>query len=427
MARPFFIIIGYLFISMVFIQAADAQQVRNYELLPAPDLWYNDVDGIRAGLRLKGQVPGTFEDGPHRLDAGIWLGFWFPEDPVSYYVSFTEPIPAWSGFGSEASVEAISSIRTGYSIHGIAFNKRWQNGFDERKFRELRLFNSFETRFDTEYTPFPALWGDFFEQGSDFEPSNDKLLTTLTTQIQDENRLGQYSILFEGVVQYREDSYGVASLTTHQMIPFKENWTLRFRGFAGVASESAQPEYLFSRSTGQPITTLQSGVTRAKGTIPQPWITSGNFQVAGGANLRGYTADDIKLFDQASCSGCESLVLPSRPPGLFRSIAALNSELDYPNPIQSLFSDLPYASDFLDFRTYLFFDAGSPLGLDDEMTTLFADAGTGFSLSLNIPDSLGKNRGFVFRYDIPFWLSEPGTDDAWKYRSVFAFGAVLSF
>jgi len=46
---------------------------------------------------------------------------------------------------------------------------------------------------------------------------------------------------------------------------------------------------------------------------------------------------------------------------------------------------------------------------------------------LNIPDYLGKPRGFVLRYDIPFWLSDPDSGDSFKFRSLIGFGAVLSF
>lgn len=374
----------------------------NYELIPAPDLWYNDVDGIRVGVRFKGQVPGTFEDGPHRLDAGLWLGLWFPDLPVSYYLSYTNPISAWSEFGSEANYQAISSIRTGYSIHGIGFNKRWQQGFDERRFRELSIFNSYEKRFDKEYTAFPLLWS-----------GQNKLLTTLTAESQDDNSLGWYNLSVSGGVQYNDDSYGFATITASQRVPLNQSWGLRFRGFLGLASNATAPEYLFSRSTGQAINTLQNGVTRAKGTVPQPWLESGKFQFAGGANLRGYTDADVESF--------------INEPLLFRSIAALNTEFDYPNPVGRLFNRVPIVSELLNFRSYLFFDAGSPMGLGDESTALFADAGAGFSLSLNIPDYHGKDRGFVLRYDIPFWLSEPGIDNSFNYRSLFAFGAVISF
>src|SRR5699024_4993792 len=79
-----------------FYQPVNAQQ--NYEVSYAPDIWYNSVDGIRVGVRMRGKVPGSFKQGPHRLDAGLWLSTFIPASPVSYYFSLTEPITAISDF-----------------------------------------------------------------------------------------------------------------------------------------------------------------------------------------------------------------------------------------------------------------------------------------------------------------------------------------
>ncbi len=418
MAR--FLILTTLFIAffVILVPRSSEAQSRSYEILPAPDIWYNDVDGIRLGIRLKGQVPGTFEDGPHRLDFGFWVGTWLPSLPVSYYLSFTEPIPAWSEYGSEASIQLISSVRTGYNIQGVAFNKRWQQGFDERRYRELKVFNSYEKRFDDEYTAFPVLWSD-----------DNKLLTKLSAELQSDNTLGWYNLNLTGSVQYLDETYTTASVTAIQRINFNDSWGLRLRGFAGAASSNTAPEYLFSRSSGTAVETIRSGITRAKGTIPQSWMESGKFHLAGGANLRGYTYQDIDSYTYDSCVNCDdnSAEINVVNPLLFRSILAFNSEFDYPNPLKNLFNRIPYVSEFVDFRSYLFFDAGRSMGTGADPKTLFADAGAGFSLSLNIPDYLGKPRGFVLRYEIPVWLSEPGTEDSLKLRHLFGFGAVISF
>lgn len=404
MAR-FYILILLLFIAAAWLSPKESHaQSGNYEWIPAPDLWYNDVDGIRFGLRLKGQVPGTFEDGPHRLDSGVWLSTWFPETPVSYYLAFTEPIPDWSEYGSEASIRLLSSIRTGYHRHGIIFSKRWQQGFDERKYRELVFSNTFEKRFEDKYTPFPVLWSDA-----------NKAITHLSINIRDSNFIGWYSFTASAAAQVLEAMYAISSVEVGQHISFNEHWEVRLRAFGGVVSANAAPEYQFARSSLPAQEWTGSGLTRAKGTVPQPWMGSGRFQVSGGANLRGYIHQDVVSFTGLN-------------PEIMRSVAALNLEFDYFNPAGLLFKKIPYLSDFLSFRSYLFFDAGRSLNVaGDDDTRLYADSGTGFSLSLNVPDYLGKERGFVFRYELPFWLSEAGREDSWKLRHLFAVGAVISF
>ncbi len=130
------LIIVFLFLLMPGFSFAQSD---SYNLNFYPDAWYNSVDGVRIGGFVLGEMEGEFKSGPHRLNAGIWLGTNFPDLPVSYYVSFTEPIPGLSDYGEEFNVQLVSSIRTGYSRHGLALNKRFQKEFDELRYQEIRL------------------------------------------------------------------------------------------------------------------------------------------------------------------------------------------------------------------------------------------------------------------------------------------------
>jgi hypothetical protein len=159
---------------------------------------------------------------------------------------------------------------------------------------------------------------------------------------------------------------------------------------------------------------MNSGLTRARGTIPPAWMRSGNIQVAGGANLRGYTYQDIQRLN--------NFVDP-----LFTSLSSVNLELDYPNPLDKAFSKIPVFGGFIRLRSYLFFDAGTSLGLTSfEDERVLADAGPGFLFSINIPDYLGKPRGIMIRYDLPLWISHAGTENSFKFRNVIGIGTVIS-
>lgn len=378
---------------------------KRYELLPAPDLWYNDVDGIRVGLRVKGQVPGSFDDGPHRLDLGVWLGTWFPDNPVSYYLSFTEPIASISDFGSEGNIQLFSSIRTGFHEHGVAFNKRWQTGFNEQNFKELSLNIRAEDRFDSEYLLYPQLWQSewLYLIGMDFN-------------VQDENRIGRYNADISSSVNVMgpSNSFIASSFEFQQHIPFSDYFSLRTRLFAGLSSNDAASQYLYSHSFKPAIGWMDNGLTRAKGTIPSSWMEEGIFQVSGGANLRGYLSQDF-----------EALNLGVAP--VYTSMGALNVELDYRNPLDKAISEVPVIGSILELRSYLFFDSGTSLGFTTfEEDRLLSDAGLGFMFSLNIPDYLGKPRGIRIRYDIPLWLSNPADGNNFEYRNIIGIGAVFS-
>lgn len=385
--------------------AQNQQTEESYEFNFAPDLWYNDVDGIRAGVRLRGEVPGTFRNGPHRLDAGLWLSTFFPDYPVSYYVSFTEPIPAISGFNSEGNVRLRSSIRTGYHNHSISFNKRWQPGFNELNYRELSISMRGEKRFEDEYVLYPQMWQDdwLYIAGINLNISND-------------NPLGRYHLISTTSINLFGpfDNFINTKLDLQQTTPLGSDFILRTRIFAGLSSENTAPEYLFTHGFKPYTEWDELGITRAKGTIPSPWMEQGIIHVEGGANLRGYTNQDIE-------------VLNSENAPLFTSMGAINVEFEYPNPVDRALDSVPFAGLF-NLGSYLFFDSGTSLGITQyEEDRVLSDAGPGFMLSLNIPDYLGKSRGFAIRYEIPLWLSHPGQDEPeFKFRSLIGIGAVIS-
>lgn len=383
-----------------------AQNSRGYELLPYPDLWYNDVDGIRVGARVIGQVPGTFGDGPHRLNAGIWIGTWWPELPVSYYVDFTEPIPAISGFNSEGNVQLISSIRTGISRHGLRFNKRWQRGFDEQHFVKISAGFTGQKRYDLEYVHYPGTWQqDWLWLGS------------AEVKLNNTNPLGRYRLQSSVSVNLFGDapSFVHSATALKQRVLLGMGFGIRGRVFLGLTSNRTVPEFQFGRSFRPPTQWTENSLVRARGTIPAGWMESGVFQVSGAGNVRGYSKQDISALEDGQ-----------QP--LLSSFGALNIEIDYPNPLDRAIRNIPTIGNLLKLRSYLFSDTGTSLGLtQNEENRVLSDAGLGFMFSLNIPDYLGNPRGIMLRYDMPFWLSHPQDDQHFQFRSIVGIGAIFTF
>lgn len=393
-----------------------------YDFNFAPDAWYNDVDGIRLGIRVKGQVPGSFDEGPHRLDAGLWLGTWFPELPVSYYAKYTNPIPAISAFNSEGSYSIESSLRTGFHRHGLGFDKRWQPGFNEDEFSELQVFAGAYRHYDEEYLAFPVLWQQEWTGISELEFTRQRLLASGAWSVGGALRAGYLSSIETlddtGTAVPNDESSGFAriGLRLNYYHALGTSWGIYLSGSGGLQTADTPPEQQFTASTAAAYDWMQSGFFRAKGTIPMPWMNAGTFQLTGnGPNLRGYIRRDMK----AAKSG---------EPIFYDAYSALNLELDYPNPIDNSFERIPIAGDFLRLRSYVFADAFTGRRSATEEGEELADAGLGMALTLNVPNQLGKPRGFVFRYDVPVWLSAPRKDETkWAYRSVFSFGVVIGF
>lgn len=394
-----------ILLEMVIPSPLLAQDDSSYELLPAPDIWYNSVDGVRVGLRLRGQVPGTFEDGPHRLNAGLWLGTNIPDNPVSYYLRFTEPIPSISDFGSEGNVRMETLYRTGFQSHGLSFNKRWQTGFNEQNYKKLSIGFRSEKRFNTDYLLYRQLWQTKW-----------LYLIHASFDYAHTNRLGRFRATLSLIsnVGESDNSFVRSEIDVRQQVELSDLFSISSRFYSGFATEHTTSEYLYSHSFNSPRNWMSSGLTRARGTIPPGWMKIGNIQIAGGPNLRGYLSEDV-----------EALNAGFSP--LYTSISAINLEFNYANPLDHALKTIPVAGGLVDLRSYLFWDTGTSLGLTSlEESRTISDAGLGFQFSLNIPDYLGKARGLFLRYDIPFWLSHPGNDNHVAFRQVFGIGATIS-
>ncbi|MFV1885569.1 MAG: hypothetical protein ACMZ7B_13850 [Balneola sp.] len=403
----------FFFFFLVVGSASLTAQDNPYRFTFAPDLWYNDVDGIRIGIRTLGEVEGTFKDGPHRLDAGLWVGTWFPELPVSYYFSFTEPIKAISDFGNEGSIQLISSIRDGYSAHRLQFNKRWQAGFDELNHNELSVYVSKEKLIEPDYRQYADFWN-----------TNWKTLLGATYTISKNPSLGR----FFGILKVEQSlisdpgSFTTGSINLIQRINLNENFRFRLRGFFGYTNADNFSEYGFISSMESPQYWINRGIPRSKGSVPSPWFTNGLFQISGGPNLRGYLKRDIRELEAGG-----------NP--FYTSIGALNTEIEFPNPVNNWVKNISIVGDLTELRSYLFADLGIPFAekevgttITNQISTLFADAGIGLQLSFNIPDYLGKDRGIFIRYDVPFWLSDPELGESnFSFRQLIGLGAIISF
>ena len=382
-----------------------AQSGKGYEILPAPDAWYNSVDGLRVGVRVIGQTPGSFKNGPHRINAGLWLGTKFPDHPVSYYFSLTEPIPSLSDFGSEANIRARTLYRTGFQSHGLEFNKRWQTGFDELNYTKFSVGISAEHRFENNYLLYSQLW-----QNDWLFPISANLMRT------NNNGAGRYVLSISADANFAGShaNFFRTELAFNQRVLLSDSFSLFGRLYTGIASKNTAPEYLFAHSFNNARGWMRKGLTRARGTIPPSWMESGTIQVTGGANLRGYIHQDTEVLNSGAAP-------------LYTSLSAMNVELNYPNPLDTAIDNIPVVGNFIDLRSYLFFDGGTSLGLTEtEEANLLADAGPGFLLGINIPDFLGNSRGLMIRYDIPLWLSHPGQENHFKFRNVIGIGAIIS-
>ncbi len=377
----------------------------SYEVDFAPDLWFNSVDGVIVGLRLRGEDPRTFLDGPHRIHAGVWLGTRFPDHPVSYAFSWAHPIAAITDVNSEGGIRIASSIRTGLHLHEAGLHKRWQPGFDEFVTSDFEFRAGIYKRFDQDYLLYNALWqtDPVVYLRSSFRKRDRNSLGRWTLALHAMSGLpiathdpfidfaGQQTPLPDDLGQ--EGLYGQMQFQIMQQIDMPSGFHVRTRLFGGVSSEATPPEHRFMISDATAFDWHGSAFTRAKGTIPTQWMRSGWVQVPGGPGLRGYTFHTTRLLEDGL-------------PAWEQHALAVNLDFYFPNPVNRNFARIPYVGDLLKLESYLFADAGYVYDGRDWQDPL-TGAGAGLMLSLNVPDYLGQDRGFFIRYELPLWLSDP--------------------
>ncbi len=416
-----------LFVLALFpCQKASAQLISSdrYELGIAPDLWFNSVDGIIVGARFRGEDPRTFLDGPHRINAGIWLGTRLPDTPVSYSFSYAHPIAAISDANSEGGIRLNSSMRTGLHLHETGLHKRWQPGFDEFISTQFGFYGGFYERFDSDYLLYEELWQE-----------NSVVYLRSDIRHRNRNRLGRWSLNlvgmtglpastsdrfvdFSGQEQDRPELLGQEGLFAQvqlewlQQADLPSGFYIRSRIFGGASTNTLPQEHRFLASDAAAFGWHNSVLTRARGTIHTQWMRSGWIHIPGGPGLRGYTFRTTDL-------------LEDELPAWSQHAAVWNLEFYIPNPVNKWFARIPYAGDLLKLESYLFADAGylyDGRSWEDPLM----DAGAGLMLSLNIPDYLGQDRGFFLRYEIPIWLSETMDGESnFKVRHLLGLGMVI--
>jgi hypothetical protein len=375
-----------------------------YDFSIKPDLWYNDVDGIRIGSFFEGRAAGTGHEGPHRLDGGFWIGTWIPSLPVSYRLTYTEPLTNYLENPNELNIQIHSSVREGYQSHGISFNKRWQNLQDFRNFWETGIIYSLEKRFDDEYVIHPSLWSD--QWNGFIKPYLEHQYLT---------GIGIFNLRLNSRINTFDPFFYTTSLDVSQQIRLGRSWELRIRGYGEIIDKNSAEEYRMTLSSGGQINSLDSRMSRSKGTVPVSWVNRGIIHFSGGPNLRGYQKIDTDF-------------ILNGEPRVYNSIGAINLEFDFPNPVQTSIRNIDQLSEFLSFRSYIFSDVAIASGHDQsDFDGSFANLGAGIALSLNIPDFFGRPRGFVIRYESPFYLSEPSGEDRFKWRHLLGFGATITF
>lgn len=376
---------------------------KHYILKWRPDVWYNNYDGIKAGLHFNGNYMGQrhvfrvtawyntgaftqYTDSVYQRSSPIY--------PVHYNASYQTRI------GKFTDLFLQSRLLDGLFMNKIGIEKN-SHGFTYRAF-----FKSMR-RTQLYYLPayYPVM--SFYPQIS----SENQWNNTLNLEIEkDYSGFGSGKWLIGMRTSAIRSDFDYSSiyfnLVQHSNL---SKFELRTRIFGQYMTGSHfAPESQLYLAGANPEEMADNKFTRSAGIVPYEWSTYGintnHFQYGGGLNIRGYNGYLVPVND-----GATQYYLYKGNTG-----AAVNLELDYDR-----FFRIPGVGPLKYFHldSYLFFDGGilrndRPAAFETGAvaakalnTGFMASAGPGFALTIKNWGRLDEIKPLTIRFDMPLYLS----------------------
>lgn len=388
----------------------------SYVLQTRPDLWWNPIDGVKAGIHLEGDYMGL----KHKIEANIWWnthllqedaylsykseGWYQRYQPVHFSFSYATPI-----FSSRPGQEI--RIKARY-LDGLWLG---QLGYQWKLHPKLVAYAYYQSIFrdksyDIDYLLYPHEWSS----------TSKNLNNTLNIHMEHTHNtmLGYCKSMFDlrtpllgshtpAAFDYSYVQYtGLYTSRIHKA-------EIKTRLFARLGTGNKIPyESSLWLSGANPELLMDNKYTRSKGFIPADWThiapdATNHFQMGGGMNLRGYAGYFI-----ADTHNGEVLIGYKG-----RSGASINVELEFDEyiPLKPKFT-----KNWLSLDAYLFADAGSiELSRIDSISSFYhttpsnrwsdirLDAGIGFALTIKKWGMLDKAKPLTLRFDMPLLLNRP--------------------
>lgn len=356
---------------------------RYYQAQWRPDIWYNAIDGIKAGLHLE----GNYFNRKHFLSASAWYNTVLLQWKKYYGKKPLDPISTIVSYSNNLFTENISYIFSAAYIDGIRTAKInfSKDVSDDNTFNiSLRALK----REYTEYALNTINW------------ENDKWNNTLNAGfLHKYNAWGQSGTLdvqLTATTLFSESHYGGLGVEWKHFfninkLSFRNRFYARYLSGSDVPAESKV--YLASAA---PEDLIDNKFYRSKGFTPSDWLgyndVFNHLSAAGGLNLRAYSGYLAPYFD-----GDSTYFTYSGNGG-----ASISIEMDFrnlfnikPKKISNVFSIIPY----------VFYDAGIITYNKANIAPLRMDAGVGSIFTIKKWGKLTKAKPLNIRVDAPFFVN----------------------
>ena len=363
----------------------DAYQFR---LLPLG--YYNDIDGGKAGLRVRGGY-----DGHYRLFTLQGL-YGFESETVDGYGSFEHPL---GYLGKDAKIRAEGYYREGRQGGMLAIDKKRRKSLTDPLAQDITIFASYQELANRKLADTAYVYPNTYEIGANVK-------TGLGFSIAPKTDLFATSISVLGETSLWGSDFDYQKLTLDARITPARRYPLPFkpylRFFLGHSAVDPPLQEMYNLAGAGPLDKERYFWLRSVGAFPEDYYN--NFHVPGDANLRGYYDGDFS----------------------FKRIFSSNIELDLPFP-------LPGGRGLrrlLDQRLYLFYDWGKVLS---EHPMEFLPASMRATLDPTVFDGYISDFGvgisvWKLTAEFPLYLSNPeisGEEEEWDLRWMIGFNRLF--
>ncbi len=405
----------------------------HYQLWWRPDLWWNPVDGVKAGLHLEGSYGAAAF---HNVDATVWYNthigqgdrylvfenedYYSRYAPVHYALNYSSPLTRRT---PRLRLDLHSRFLDGLHRHsaGLVWNPTAK---DAVSFYFLTLWRP--NAYASDYLLYPQEWSSYAGR------PNASLNVAYSRRVQYRRGVGNYTLAArapffagrgEGAYNY---SYVKLEAVNYNTIGKLEVRT-RLYGRLGTGGAAPQESLLWLAGAA-PEALMEDKYVRTVGFVPDDLYSGGrhdpyarySFQQGGGLNLRGYA--DYLVADEKN----GEVLLGYKG----RSGIGANLEADF----DGLIPFRPkWTRNWLHLDLYAFADAGvielSRYGNINEywnttpantLSDVRMDAGVGTALTIKRFGPFEKARPFTLRVDFPLFLNRPpaGHGQYWDFRYV---------
>ena len=387
-----------------------------YRLYWRPDVWWNPIDGIKAGMH----VEGNYMNIMHKLDASIWWNTHVLQEDA--YLSFESEryYERYSPFNFIFNY--LSPISYNHPDHEEQINVRYLDGLAYGRIGHNWRPNDnifaqffFQTMwrplsYDLDYLLYPNEWS------SNKKRPNNTINIVLARNYKTKKSVGSATATLRapllGGNEQDAFNYSYIQLEAKNILQLHK-LELRSRLFARAGMGTRLPyESALWLSGANPEEMMENKYTRSIGFVPDNWTgisryDMNHFQQGGGLNLRGYAGYFV-----ADERNGEVLIGYKG-----RSGASLNLELDFDNYIKLR---PKFTRNWLHIDAYAFADGGvielsRTTNVNDYYnatpTTMVSDfrmdAGLGFAATIKKWGVFEKAQPLTIRFDMPFFVNRP--------------------